>query len=83
MMFISIEDWSYVEKLEDEIIECTQAPALKMLKMAEFSIFWDVLLEDFDHRRKEKWKKLVEGIQLSSDNVFCEKVRQLFRRLTV
>jgi hypothetical protein len=52
LLFISIEDWNYVETVEDDIIELIKYPDLKILKIVEFSLFWDIISEDFDHRRK-------------------------------
>lgn len=47
LMIISIEDWPFLEHVEDEIIETIADPFLKMLKILEFSLFWDALFDDY------------------------------------
>lgn len=51
-MIISIEDWPSLERLEDEIIGGIADSLLKMLKIMEFSFFWDFLFENYEHERK-------------------------------
>ncbi len=52
LLFISIEDWNYLERVEDDILELMEDSNLKILKIVEFSLFWDVIIQDFEHKRK-------------------------------
>lgn len=57
MLFIALEDWYHVENVEDDILEKIPIdPFLKMLKIVEFSMYWDLLLENLSHLRKAKWR---------------------------
>ena len=66
MLFIAIEDWPNMEKIEDEIIEeISMDPFMKMLKIVEFSLFWDTLIKHFEHPRKSKWEEFLKNLEIS------------------
>lgn len=81
MLFVGIEEWSVVSKLEESIIEAIDKPIMKVLKIIEFRLFWHLLGDDFEDYQREKFSEIVATLNNLENEMALKKLKIVFEIL--
>lgn len=80
-LFVGIEEWSIVCKLEERIIEAIDKPIMKFLKIIEFRLFWHLLGDDIEDYQREKFSEIVANLNNLENEVALKKLKIVFEML--